>query len=64
MSVRFTQVMVLAETGEVPLGSFRNREHYLPKVGNREQLSPKTLNILADPQASGSLQISIPAERL
>jgi selenide,water dikinase len=56
--------MVLAETGEVPLGSFRNREHYLPKVGNREQLSPKTLNILADPQASGSLQISIPAERL
>ena len=60
----YPQVMELAAIGLVPVGSYRNREHYLPKVTNREQLAPEIVDILADPQTSGGLLIVVPAEKL
>jgi selenide,water dikinase len=60
----FPQVMDLAAIGLVPVGSYRNREHYLPKVVNREQVSSEIVDILADPQTSGGLLISVSAEKL
>jgi selenide,water dikinase len=60
----YPQVVDLAAIGLVPVGSYRNREHYLPKVVNREQLAPEIIDILADPQTSGGLLISVSAEKL
>jgi len=60
----YPQVMELAAIGLVPVGSYRNREHYLPNVINREQLAPEVVDILADPQTSGGLLIVVPAEKL
>jgi selenide,water dikinase len=60
----YPQVMELAAIGLVPVGSYRNREHYLPNVINREQLAPEIVDILADPQTSGGLLIVVPAEKL
>jgi len=51
--------MELAAIGLIPVGSYRNREHYLPKVTNGAQLSPEIVDILADPQTSGGLLISV-----
>ncbi len=59
----YPQVMELAAIGLVPVGSYRNREHYLPNVINREQLAPEIVDILADPQTSGGLLIVVPAEK-
>jgi selenide,water dikinase len=60
----YPQVMDLAAIGLVPVGSYRNREHYLPKVVNREQVPSEIVDILADPQTSGGLLISTPSEKL
>ena len=60
----YPQVMDLAAIGLVPVGSYRNREHYLPKVVNRERVSAEIVDILADPQTSGGLLISVSAEKL
>ncbi len=60
----YPQVVDLAAIGLIPVGSYRNREHYLPKVVNREQLAPEIIDILADPQTSGGLLISVSAEKL
>ena len=60
----YPQVVDLAAIGLVPTGSYRNREHYLPNVINREQLVPEIVDILADPQTSGGLLIVVPAEKL
>jgi selenide,water dikinase len=60
----YPQVMDLAAIGLVPAGSYRNREHYLPKVVNREQVTPEIVDILADPQTSGGLLISVSADKL
>ena len=60
----YPQVMDLAAIGLVPVGSYRNREHYLPNVINREQIAPQIVDILADPQTSGGLLIAVAAERL
>lgn len=60
----YPQVMELAAIGLIPVGSYRNREHYLPNVINREQLAPEIVDILADPQTSGGLLIVVPAEKL
>jgi len=59
----YPQVLELAAIGLVPVGSYRNREHYLPKVVNRDQLDPEIVDILADPQTSGGLLISVAAEQ-
>ncbi len=60
----FPQVMELAAIGLVPVGSYRNREHYLPKVVNRHQIPPEIVDVLADPQTSGGLLIAVSADKL
>jgi selenide,water dikinase len=60
----YPQVMELAAIGLIPAGSYLNREHYLPRVVNREQVSPEIVDILADPQTSGGLLIAVSADKL
>jgi selenide,water dikinase len=60
----YPQVMELASIGLIPAGSYRNREHYMTKVVNRESVSPEIVDILADPQTSGGLLIAVSAEKL
>ena len=60
----YPQVMEMAATGLVPMGSYRNREHYLPQVVNREEVPPEIIDIIADPQTSGGLVISIGPENV
>jgi selenide,water dikinase len=60
----YPQVMELAEIGLVPAGSYRNREHYMPAVVNRERVAPVVVDLLADPQTSGGLLISVAEEKL
>ncbi len=60
----YPQVMDLAAMGLVPAGSYRNREHYMPEVVNRDRVPPEIIDILADPQTSGGLLISVPADKL
>jgi selenide,water dikinase len=55
--------MELAAIGLVPVGSYRNREHYLPQVVNREQVTPELVDILADPQTSGGLLMAVAADK-
>jgi selenide, water dikinase len=59
----YPQVMELAALGLVPAGSYRNREHYLPKVVNRDQVPPEIVDIVADPQTSGGLLIAVSQNR-
>ncbi len=59
----YPQVIELAALGLIPVGSYRNRDHYLPNVVNREQISAEVIDILADPQTSGGLVISIEQEK-
>ena len=56
-------VLDMAAIGLVPVGSYHNREHYLPRVVNRETLQPELVDILADPQTSGGLLIAVSPER-
>jgi selenide,water dikinase len=60
----YPQVMDFAEIGLVPVGSYRNREHYMPSVVNRESVASATVDILADPQTSGGLMISVAKDKL
>jgi len=53
----------MAAIGLVPAGSYHNREHYLPRVVNREALQPELVDILADPQTSGGLLMAVAPER-
>ena len=59
----YPRVMELAAIGLVPVGSYRNREHYLPQVVNREQVTPELVDILADPQTSGGLLMAVAADK-
>ena len=54
----------MANIGLVPAGSYFNREHYLPRVVNRDALPPELVDILADPQTSGGLLMAVAPERL
>lgn len=59
----YPQTLEMAALGLIPAGSYRNREHYLPQVVNRERLAPEIVDILADPQTSGGLLISVAADK-
>jgi selenide,water dikinase len=59
----YPQVMDLAAIGLVPVGSYRNREHYLPQVIDGGRIAPEIVDILADPQTSGGLLIAVAEER-
>jgi selenide,water dikinase len=52
----------MAAIGLIPAGSYHNREHYLPRVVNREELQPELVDILADPQTSGGLLMAVAPE--
>jgi selenide,water dikinase len=60
----FPLVLEMAAIGLVPAGSYHNREHYLPKVVNRDELEPELVDILADPQTSGGLLMAVAPDRL
>ncbi|MBW2521027.1 MAG: selenide, water dikinase SelD [Deltaproteobacteria bacterium] len=60
----YPQVPELAMIGLIPAGSYRNREHYLPSVVNPKELQPEVIDILADPQTSGGLMISIASKKV
>ena len=57
-------VMEMAAIGLVPAGSYHNREHYLPRVVNRDRVAPEIIDIIADPQTSGGLLVAIPPEKM
>lgn len=57
-------VVEMANIGLVPAGSYHNREHYLPRVINRDELQPELVDILADPQTSGGLLMAVAPGRL
>lgn len=59
----YPMVMDFAAIGLIPAGSYRNRDHYLPKVVNRESLQTEIVDILADPQTSGGLLIAVAPEK-
>ena len=59
----FPLVLDMAAIGLVPVGSYHNREHYLPRVVDRDGLQPELVDILADPQTSGGLLIAVPPPR-
>ncbi len=59
----YPQAIEFAALGLIPGGSYRNRDHYLPNVVNREQVAPEIVDILADPQTSGGLVISVTEEK-
>jgi selenide,water dikinase len=60
----YPQVLEMAAIGLVPAGSYRNREHYLPRVVNRADVGVEIVDILADPQTSGGLLMAVAADRL
>lgn len=60
----YPQAREMAAIGLIPVGSYNNREHYLPQVVDSDNLPPDVLDILADPQTSGGLLIAVAAERL
>jgi selenide, water dikinase len=59
----YPQVFEMAAIGLVPAGSYRNREHYLPSVVNRDRIAQEIIDIIADPQTSGGLLIAVPGEQ-
>jgi len=59
----YPQVFELAAMGLIPVGSYKNREHYLPSVVNRDSVTPEITDILADPQTSGGLLIAVPEDQ-
>lgn len=60
----FPLVLDMAAIGLVPAGSYHNREYYLPRVINRDELPPELVDILADPQTSGGLLMAVAPDRL
>jgi len=49
----------MAMMGLVPVGSYRNREHYLQNVLNRDEVPVEIVDFVADPQTSGGLLIAV-----
>jgi selenide,water dikinase len=60
----YPQAQEMAAMGLIPVGSYNNREFYLPKVIDSHSLAPEVLDLLADPQTSGGLLLAVASERL
>ncbi len=59
----YPKVFEMAHIGLIPVGSYRNRQYYLPRVDGVEQLPHAIIDLLADPQTSGGLLLSVAAEK-
>lgn len=59
----YPQTADMAEIGLVPEGSYRNRDFYFPKVKGVNGCDQFHLDLFSDPQTSGGLLISVPAEK-
>lgn len=59
----YPRAMEMAEMGLIPVGGYRNRDYYLPKVSQAEEISPDALVLLTDPQTSGGLLMAVPPEK-
>jgi selenide,water dikinase len=60
----YPQAREMAAMGLIPAGSYSNRDYYLPRVLEGQNLAPEVLDILTDPQTSGGLLMAVAAERL
>jgi selenide,water dikinase len=60
----YPQAREMAAMGLIPAGSYNNRDHYLPQVLKGQSLAPEVLDLLADPQTSGGLLLSVATEKL
>lgn len=56
-------VMEYIAMGLVPAGTFSNKKFRLPRIKNPEAVSAETLDLIFDPQTSGGLLLSLPAEK-
>ncbi|SDM20072.1 selenophosphate synthase [Geoalkalibacter ferrihydriticus] len=59
----YPRALEMAAMGLIPEGSYRNRSHYLPQVLDAARISTPILDLLADPQTSGGLLISVAADK-
>jgi selenide,water dikinase len=59
----YPHVKEMAATGLIPTGSYNNREYYLPRVVAGESLPPEIVDLIADPQTSGGLLMTVAAEK-
>lgn len=60
----YPQVREMTACGLIPGGSYKNREFYLPRVVDGDQLPAQALDLLADPQTSGGLLIALAEEKV
>lgn len=60
----YPQVREMAACGLIPAGSYKNREFYLPKLVDGDQLPVEALDLLADPQTSGGLLIALAPDKV
>ena len=60
----YPHAIEMAEIGLVPEGRFRNYNHYIPRVDGSAEQAEKNIDLLCDPQTSGGLLMSVPADRL
>lgn len=57
------EVMKFISMGLVPAGSYNNRNFRLSRIKNSDSVSAEILDLIFDPQTSGGLLISLPADK-
>jgi len=60
----YAKVTEMASMGLIPEGSYNNRTYYLSRVENGVSVKANILDILADPQTSGGLLISLEKDKV
>ena len=60
----YAKVLEMAGMGLIPEGSYNNRTYYLSRVENGVSVKSNVLDILADPQTSGGLLISLEKDKV
>jgi selenide,water dikinase len=59
----YPQVFEMAHLGLIPEGSYRNRQFYLPRVKESDQIPHEIIDLLADPQTSGGLLMAVAEDK-